>query len=288
MNKLPRPAIDDIAALQRLASNRRAHSFPKLQRVVQVITHGYAQYLAEEGDARHINRVELDEEVEGYLRAHYKNPPSALAYITALRHEAEQRACPMCGSMHRGTLDHLLPKEDYAVFAVFSQNLVPACKCNSKRGRTVVGVAAGERILHPYFDNCLQDRLIVSHFDDLGLVPSVNLRILADEKHPRYLAIAFHVRHIVSNSAIRKYLSDKWVHLCQLPELAVRALGVVPENVDELRQLLERELELTDRAHGGKNNWNSVFVAGLLDAHVLLWLFERLAAPGRGPKDPLL
>ncbi|KWO50060.1 hypothetical protein WT98_17165 [Burkholderia territorii] len=258
-----------------------------LEAVPDVIA-GYEQYRVVEGNALRVAPVALSGEVEGYLKSHYAHPPVALAHITALRRDAEQRVCPMCGSMHRGTLDHLLPKQDYPAFSVFSLNLIPACKCNSKRGRNVRGAAAGERVLHPYFDECLASRLVVAQFEDLGLVPSVSLRILVDAAHPDYNAIQFHVREIVLNSAILKYLSDKWVHLCQLPELAVRALRVIPESAEVLRRLLEHELELTDRIHSGRNNWNSVFVAGLLDADVFAWLFEHLTAPGRGANDPLL
>lgn len=288
MNKLPRPDIDDTAALQLLANNRRAQSYPHLLGAAPNVIAGYEQYRVAEGNALRVAPVGLSAEVEGYLKSHYAHPPAALAHITALRQDAEQRVCPMCGSMHRGTLDHLLPKQDYAAFSVFSLNLIPACKCNSKRGRNVTGPAAGERVLHPYFDECLANRLVVARFEDLGLVPRVSLRTLVDAAHPDYTAIEFHVREIVLNSAILKYLTDKWVHLCQLPELAVRALSDIPESAEALRRLLERELELTDRTHSGRNNWNSVFVAGLLEADVLAWLFEHLTAPGRGADDPLL
>lgn len=68
--------------------------------------------------------------------------------------------CPMCGSLHSGTLDHIFPQSDYPEFAVFSRNLVPACKCNSKRQNDLLGDGQGERILHPYYDVCLGERLL--------------------------------------------------------------------------------------------------------------------------------
>ncbi|WP_126242640.1 hypothetical protein [Burkholderia gladioli] len=288
MNKLPLPDFDDAAALQTIANNPRAQSYPHLLAAVPHVIAGYEQYRVAEGNVLHVAPVALSGEIEGYLRSHYAHPPAALAHIKALRGDAEQRVCPMCGSMHRGTLDHLLPKQYYAAFSVFSLNLIPACKCNSKRGSNVRGPAAGERVLHPYFDECLATRLVVAQFEDLGWVPRVSLRILMDEAHPDYSAVEFHVREIVLNSAILKYLLDKWVHLCRLPETVVRALGAIPASADALRQLLEHDLELTDKFHNGRNNWNSVFVAGLLEPTVLAWLFGRLAAPGRGAEDPLL
>ncbi|MGV0127823.1 hypothetical protein [Burkholderia gladioli] len=288
MNKLPRPDVDDGAALRRLADNDRLNSFPHLRVVVQSINEGYEQYVAVGGDAFHVHHIPLSEQVEGYLKGHYASPPSVLDYIKALRLDAEQRVCPMCGSMHRGTLDHLLPKENYAAFAVFSQNLIPACKCNVRRGQTVVGEGEGERILHPYFDDCLADRLIAARFEDLSMVPHIELRVLLGPEHPRYRAIAFHVQNVVLTSAILEYIKDRWVQLCRKPKLAVRALGAVPASVEHLREILEEELALTDETHGGKNNWNSVFVAGLLDADVSLWLFERMSAQGWLQNGPLV
>ena len=288
MNRLPRPEIDDHAALQLLADNDRLKSFPLLRDAAQAIAAGYDQYIAVAGDALQVNHVPLDEEVEAHLRGHYASPPSALAHISDLRLDAEQRVCPMCGSMHRGTLEHLLPKEDYAVFSIFSQNLVPACKCNIRRGRTLVGDGEGERILHPYFDDCLADRLLAARFDDLAMLPHITLRILVGPEHPQHSAIAFHIREVVSTSAILKYIKDKWVHLCQKPKRVVRALGALPANVGHLREILEEELQLMDETHGGKNNWDSVFVAGLLDIDVSLWLFERLTEPTRLPNGPLV
>jgi len=39
---------------------------------------------------------------------------------------------------------------------------VPACKCNSKRSTLLIGPNPGERILHPYYDDVLGERLFRS------------------------------------------------------------------------------------------------------------------------------
>ncbi|VWD52326.1 hypothetical protein [Burkholderia contaminans] len=281
MNKLPQPQIDDAGALQRLSNNARVKSFPHLQAIAPQITAGYVQYRAALGDAHKIANIELPAEVKGYLKAHYASPPGDLSYITALRQDDEDRICPMCGSMHRGTLDHVLPKEVYTAFAVFSFNLVPACKCNINRGQRTVGIGPAERILHPYFDDCLGDRLIAARFEDLGRVPRVSLKIMMDRAHPQYGAVGFHVQEIVSKTAILKYLVHRWEHLCQKPERVIRALTEPPQSEDDLQRVLLKDLELTDEIHDGKNNWDSVFVCGLLDNDVMQWLFVRLTAPNR-------
>jgi 5-methylcytosine-specific restriction endonuclease McrA len=287
MNKLPLPDVDDLSAVHNVADNRRLQSFPHLRPVVNDLHVGYAHYHLVGGNAEAIVPMALDEAVQGYLRSHYNSPPAALSFISRMRREDQQRICPMCGSKHRHTLDHLLPKEDYPEFAIFSANLVPACKCNTDRGQTVKGDAVGERVLHPYFDECMSRRLIAARFDDLGHIPRISLRILLNPDHQDYTAVAFHVRTVVEKGAILERIKDCWVDLCRLPRLKIRALERIPRNVPHLREILNRELEMVDEENRGRNSWDSVFVAGLLDVDVTRWLFERLTAPGRAPNDPL-
>ena len=288
MNNIPRPTFDDYTALQNLANNKNIGSYPNLQNFVACIHQGYQQYEAARGNAFIVSTVVISPAVEKYLKAHYKTPPKDLKHITELREGSEYLVCPMCGSLHSGTLDHLLPQGGYAAFAIFSLNLVPACKCNSKRGELLVGPNADERILHPYFDHCLAERLIEAHFEDLGPVPKVSIRLCIDDTHPEHSAIVFHCRSIVERTAVTQYLRDRWIDICRKPSLVVRALEHNPQTRDELQQILEKELDMLDDLHRGKNNWNSIFVAGLLDKNVLRWLFMQLHMPGRLPDDPLI
>lgn len=288
MNKIPRPTYDDHAALQNLANNQRVGSYPVLQGAVAAILQGYTQYEAAHGNAFNVAPVVVSSAVEAHLKAHYKKPPKDLEYITLLRELTEHLACPMCGSFHRGTLDHLLPQDSHEAFVVFSLNLVPACKCNSKRQEVLIGINADERILHPYFDDCLAERLIAAHFDDLGSVPRVGLRLLVDNTHPEYSAINFHFCHIVKRTAITQHLRDMWINLCRKPSLAVRALKDNPPTLEALREILSEELEMLDDIHRGKNNWNSIFVSGLFDPLVSQWIFQQMHANGRLPNDPLI
>ncbi len=288
MNKIPRPTYDDHAALQNLANNPRAGSYPVLQSAVAAILQGYTQYDAAHGNAYTVVPVGVSPAVKTHLKAHYKKPPKDLEHITTLREATEYLTCPMCGSFHRGTLDHLLPQSSHAAFVVFSLNLVPACKCNSKRQEVLTGPNANERILHPYFDDCLAERLIAAHFEDLGPVPRVGLRLLVNNTHPEYTAINFHVSSIVERTAIKGYLRDKWIDLCRKPSLAVRAFKQNPPTLVALRDALNEELDMLDDRHRGKNNWDSIFVSGLLDPLVSQWIFQQMHANGRLPNDPLI
>jgi hypothetical protein len=231
--------------------------------------------------------VPLTDDQAEFLKGHYRQPNADLPHIDQLRDARAYQVCPMCGSLHSGTLDHLLPQADYPEFAIFSLNLVPACKCNSIRQHVLKGVPPGERILHPYFDACLSDRLIAAQFTDLGEVPTVALKILIDATHPDYQAVEFHVRTIVRRTFVEDYLADRWTSLCRKPSLVIRALAYAVPNTQSLEAILYEELDSLDDLHRGKNNWNSMFVAGLLDPPVFAWLFDSLNEPGRVPDAPL-
>lgn len=287
MNKVQLPAYDDSAAFDNLSKNQRLGSYPQLQPLVATLQAGYAQYVAVNGSPTLVQNQAISATAAAFLKGHYASPPADLAHITKMRESTEHLVCPMCGSMHSGTLDHYLPKNGFPIFSVFSKNLVPACKCNSKRSETLLGVNPGERVLHPYFDDCLGERLVSAMFEDLGDVPRVSLVLLIPNTHPLHSAIAFHVRSIVQKSAVVRYLADRWSSLFRKPSLVVRAFAENIATQTDVQALLEAERDSLDDLYKGKNNWNSIFVSGLLDPIVLAWLAGRLSMPGRAPDGPL-
>jgi hypothetical protein len=287
VNKLQLPAYDDSAAFDNLSKNQLLGSYPKLQTLVGCVQAGYAQYEAVNGIPSLVENHPISAEAAAFLKKHYASPPADLAYITEMRESTKHLICPMCGSMHSGTLDHYLPKNGYPIFSVFSKNLVPACNCNSKRKETIFGANPGERVLHPYFDDCLGDRLVSARFEDLGEVPKVSLVLLISNTHPLHPAIAFHVRSIVQRSAIVKYLADRWSSLYLRPSRVVRAFANNISTQDEVRALLEEERDALDDLHKGKNNWNSIFISGLLDTPVTNWITAKLARSDRVPDSEL-
>lgn len=288
MNKLPAPVHGDAAAFESLANNHRLKSFPHLQPIVADVQEGYVQYVNAGGQPAHVPKQVLGDALSGCLKQHYASPPADIAYIKDMRRSSAHRGCPMCGSMHSGTLDHYLPQHDYPAFSLFSLNLVPACLCNSKRGNTLAGQNPDERILHPYYDECLEERLVRAKFEDLGEVPRVSVVLAVPDTHPSYSAITFHFEKIVQKTAIRGYLADQWSSLIRKPSLVIRALGENFDSLAELRYALEDELVKLDDLYRGKNGWPSLFVAGLLDPLVLEWLLEQLSSPGREPDAPLV
>lgn len=288
MNKLDRPAYDDEAALDALANSVRTSSYPTLQPHVAALKAGYAQYVAAAGDVTAVAAVILPGPTAQHLRGHYKKPPVALAHINVMRDNSSAKTCSMCGSLHSGTLDHLMDKYSYPAFAVFSQNLVPACICNSKRPAALVGPNPGERILHPYFDTVLAERIVAARFTDLGPVPHIETRLLIAPGHPDYAAVAFHHDSVIMNTALHGYLKDMWVKLLQRPDSVVADLRVNPSTKQELVAFIEDQRGRVDYQRSSRNNWDSIFLSGLLEPEVIVWLYARLTILGRLPNAPLL
>lgn len=289
MNRLNPPNFcDDDTALDELSQNRRLKCYPKLSAHVAAIKAGYKHYVAVNGNARRVNNVKLPKKVRKHLKSLYASPPTDIAYINRIRDESDADCCPMCGSFHSGTLDHLLPKTDYAEFAIFSRNLVPACKCNSKRAALLIGPNPGERILHPYFDDILRERLFVARFDDLGWVPRITLRPLLNAHDPNFAAVRFHMANVVERTSILRHVRKSWMKLLRRPSLTAAELRNAPASRQVLSNILSYELERQDEIHGSRNNWLSVFISGLLDDDVLDWLFAAFHRPGRRADGPLV
>lgn len=282
MNRLDPPDFfDDAAALDALALNVRLKCFPHLAMQVPAIKAGYVQYVAEGGNALNIANVALPDGIVAQLKALYSSPSMDLPHIKRIREESEANCCPMCGSFHSGTLDHLLPKAVYPVFAIFGPNLVPACKCNSTRTDLLTGENVNERILHPYFDDILSDRLLKAHFDDYGLAPRIELRLILEPEHAFAAAANFHLRNVVERTSVLRHLRTNWGNLLRRPSLTASDLRHPPASREALEEILLAELDRQDDTHGSRNNWQSMFLAGLLDAPLLDWLFDMFHQPER-------
>ena len=288
MNRVDPPTFfDDDAALRALASNRRLRSYPVLADHVDAICEGYIGYVEANGNAHAVPNVQLPDDVAHFLRNHYKSPPSAISHIGEIRRRSGIRTCPMCGALKANTLDHLLPKEDFPEFAIFGPNLVPGCSCNTLRGRILTG-GPNERILHPYYDDVMRERLLAARIEDLGPVPRISLRSLLDTCHADYASVAFHIDQLISRTLLVDYLGAEWVKLIQRPKSLSTHFRRDPPDRETLVNILEAELDRADDHHESVNNWDSIFLAGLLDDPVIDWLFERFSRPERSPGSALI
>ncbi|MCG8006847.1 MAG: HNH endonuclease [Candidatus Thiodiazotropha lotti] len=277
MKKLDLPAVDDNAVLTALANNHRltGTTYPHLRNKLTDVLTCYQLYIDELGDALNITPLAISANLEAGLKKNYKSPPKELDFIDHIRKRA-QLVCPMCGSFKPFSIDHILPKEDYPEFSVFSKNLVPACDCNSQRGTATKDVALGARVLHPYFDTCLRQRQLSCSIVPAPAFPKAKLKVsYVNNGHVLINSLRFHVSKVVIPSGIMKWLDTQWGTLTELPAAVIQTLPheeIASEQklVDYLKDSLNRY----DISSGTPNNWNSIFIHGLLESPgVVPWIF---------------
>mgnify|MGYP002700119535 CR=1 FL=1 len=277
MKKLPLPAYDDAEIITALSNNNglTKTSYPHLRDAIEIIKDGYAHYLENRGDAWVITVDLISKELKKGLLKNYQYPPKELKHLQVLR-DSSQNVCVMCGSERAVNLDHVFPKENHSQWAVFSKNLVPGCKCNIGRGAVSTGcVDSKQRVLHPYFDECLAQRLLSCEIipDEQFRLANIRLRYLQPEL-PEHESIKFHVENVVVRSGLLKWLDSQWPKLRSNPCNIIHRL---PRNtihtLDELRLHLEDSISRFDGNTGTPNNWNSILIHGLLTSNrVLEWL----------------
>lgn len=282
MKRIDRPAVDDHAALHLLVTRKRLKSYPKLAEVYENLVAAYDTYLQHQGNACLIVAdPAIVAPYKDYLSDHFDCPPAAVAYVTQMRLDGEGKSCPMCGSAGAGTLDHVLPRDSYPEFSLFSLNLVPACKCNSLRQNDVIGPVAGQRVLHPYFDDILQSRLVRMEFaGPFHVVPRISIEVAIPNTNPLWPAVDFHIENVVRRTAILRQALTNWQKLREDARIVLPKLPAPPVTVQQIIDAIDDEVARLDKYYDSLNNWSSVFVDGLRDLDLLNWLCAHYNGPG--------
>ncbi|AXX93613.1 hypothetical protein CPU12_10930 [Malaciobacter molluscorum LMG 25693] len=99
------------------------------------------------------NIITVDEMKKVYDHKLVRKGQPGRMYYEKLRLSAKNNICPLCNQRTVTTLDHVLPKTFYPIFAVTPFNLIPACAdCNKIKDRYQPNIAE-EEIIHPYYDD---------------------------------------------------------------------------------------------------------------------------------------
>ncbi len=280
MKKMSIPAINDDDCVRRNSNNEKLHrtSYPFLRNELAIILGQYAEYTNEAGNPWNICSKFISPELKEGLKKNFDPPPQDLNFIKVLRHSSPD-ICPMCGAPRTSSLDHYLPKEHYPEYTVFSKNLVPACKCNSSKGKKVTGSTAGlERILHPYYDDCLNFRLLTCLIEQAPALPVVSIAVnILPTGQPIDESINFHVEKIVKPSGIIKWLENLWARLWISPPSVILTMpkSIVVTDV-EFKDAVIDQLERVDERYGSANNWESVFLHGVINSPgCIAWITNR-------------
>lgn len=284
MKKLVSLFQDDSANLDELSKNERLSSYPLLSQKLNEIKEQYFAYVVGRGNPWAVAApIHLPVALNEALKSHYVSPPKCLGFLAEVRESGSPDVCAMCGSLKAGTLDHVLPKDIYPEFAIFSLNLVPACDCNSKRGTFYRGSNPGERALHPYFDDFLGRRLVHVDFSGDFSSPLIKIKSLdSGLNEEQRLALHFHVDSIIARSSLLVWASAKWALLCRDPEAMLQGLPNEEVTADDVAKSMARRLNGTDREYGTPNNWYSMLLYGVLQsAAAVEHVHQRVAAVRR-------
>jgi hypothetical protein len=278
MKKIPMPLVDDIASTTLTANSASLFktSYPHLRNALPEVLDSYQAYIGSNGDALRITPIAVSAELKSGLHKNYNSPPQFLPHIKQIR-EASPRVCPMCGSPKTMSLDHLLPKEVYPEFSIFSKNLVPACDCNTKRRTNTVDHLTQGRVLHPYFDSCLQYRQLTSTIMPGATFPSAVIEVVCiNPADPMIAAIRFHLKNVVLPSGLIRWLDSQWESLTEYPAGIIHTFprGFI-NSPNELLGYLNDALQRYDHGYGTPNNWDSIFIHGLIQsAGIQSWLLQ--------------
>ena len=261
MKYLGLPQYDDLEIVRALSKKDNLASYPLLEKSLPLIEAEYEHYKKIDGNGTLLNPpLLLDDILKTGLQGDYGRKLKVLSYIEEIRRKLSPDVCPMCGGYNPAQVDHFIPKSTYPEFSLFTHNLVPACDCNQKKLKKYKN-AAGARILHPYYDAVLNERIAFLEF--LGDVNEPNLGIALTVKFLFNSDAKFHVSSIVENSNIFNWASKEWSKIQTRPirTLFKQKAGIISRL--DVKQVLEDAFEECDAEFGTPNNWKSMFYYGL-------------------------
>lgn len=278
MKNLPVPNVDDVAALDLIVGRNPLARCPHLAADVATIRARYIAYVNARGnplDAGAPRPINLLGRLRNALPNRYEKHADELSYIEEIRSNGSPHVCPMCGAARPTTVDHIFPQNPFKDLAIFSRNLVPACaECNRGRQNRYRGINPGERILHPYFDQYLEQRLLQATITPVAgdfEAPEIGLEVTLAPDDPLFPAVTYHLDTVVKSAGALHALGNLWVNLQrvpalnELPHVFFQTLPIRNFTQADFNRAVAVALRLADEEHHTPNNWKSMLFAGLLD-----------------------
>jgi hypothetical protein len=199
-------------------------------------------------------------------------------YIKEIRDRTFSGSCPLCGSLHTGTLDHYLPKTTFPEFSIYSLNLIPACThCNTGGKRaTYKGAAPPARFIHPYFDTIGSKPIWLTTFKKPYSAAKIGAKPVPGIPIGELEVVEFHINNLLKKE-FRKYTEHLW---SKLPLLVSNQRGGsgTKTYVADTRSYAQAKLKEHEIANG-MNSWPSGFYRGLLsDNEAIEFIATKAAA----------
>lgn len=260
------------------------HSQRNQPALKQSIADQYAKYEANFGNPFQIDSVKIPNRVIERLHNKYTNATdrNKFSYIWKTRRRLSPDVCPLCGSMSTSTADHFLPKEDYPEFYILSKNLVPACKCNSHKNLSYRGTLPSERILHPYYDDVLKERLLALSIIPVNGtydIPNMQLNLAIPNTHLDYSKVKYHFDKVIKNVHHSEFFEKEWEKMLGNPKGFFSQDWQVGggKSKADLKMLIHKFRISHDQNFATFNNWHSIFFLALEnDVAVTDYLYDRI------------
>src|SRR5262249_226983 len=154
----------------------------------------------------------------------------------------------------------VFPQGTFPELAIFSKNLVPACICNTLRQDSYVGPQPGERVLHPYFDSRLSQRLVRATLTPTNgnyHEPSITIEPCIPNNDPLLPALSYHLENVVLCTHVLAYLDVSWLKLLRLPQSFSILIPNGAFTMTDLDQAINEALQIIDSRRSTPNNWES-------------------------------
>jgi 5-methylcytosine-specific restriction endonuclease McrA len=273
VRSLARPAVADDELLERLSRSRSQKAVAVSPRRADIGAR-YQTYRDHQGNPWSVVKDDSFAALRSSFHDLYKKPPACLDFIASLR-QSVAGACPVCGRDALGTLDHYLPKADYAEYSFFSLNLVPACdRCNNTRNNLARGDQVGQRPVHPYFDAFVDRRVMTMRAEPDWRAPRltpVPFEVQGEER----TVVQWHIDHVIRRAGFDDYVGDLWCIVRDNPDVFLGRTATVEAVREKLAELATIE-EVSGRS---RNAWRSCFYHGLSKDDAALEFLATLVRP---------
>jgi hypothetical protein len=274
MKKIDKPHDSGSTNLSAASRNKNLRkTYPKLLKLGLRAERLANHYDAAGGDPNIIRSTRISAEEKEAVLYLYGSPPDGMNYVKELRNSFAGETCPMCGGHNPTELDHYLTQKKYPEYACLSYNLVPACSCNRARGELLFDQITQARVLHPYYDHCMANPLIVLSFDPNGAPPCFEIKYTIAATNPNFYNVKFHVENIILRTNFLIYIGKRWGKLKVQPDDILPFHGGYRTSKDEFHVYLLR-LSTTRDADEGANAWAAIFLRSISSRNVSDWIFD--------------
>jgi hypothetical protein len=273
MQVITRIVVDDEKKLRDASLNTGRKYYKELQNVLEPVLGAYAQYNANNGCAYFIKPLpNLNKAEKHALKLLYSTSANEYEFLSVLRESGKKISCPVCGSLAGATLDHYLPKSVYPEYSVYSWNLVPACfDCNTHHNDVCAGAGVNERMIHPYYDGFVAQRLLSVEIEapywaaKLRLVP-INVNGAAKD------VCTWHIENVINKTSALERIIAMWGNITR-DKSSARAFFGRHEKIRNLKKSVKKKLLEQDLLLGAQNNWESALFHGIFsNDNVLEWI----------------